>query len=267
MEKQLTKKDLNKLFWRLQSVRVTLNYETMQAPGFMRAIAPVLQKFYPDKEDLAEAMKRHNTFYNSHVVGNAIILGISAAMEEITTTPEDKEGVIALKTGLMGPLAGIGDSLLKFTWVPIIGSIGASLALNGSILGPILMFVLFNIVNMGGKYFGLVYGYEKGIDFFTKTEDNTIIQRISSMANVVGLMVVGSMIASSVKINTILEISAGENVIQLQEMLDTIMPNFLGLLVTIIVYNVLKKTSGKHSALIIISIMAISVLLKYLGVI
>jgi PTS system mannose-specific IID component len=246
-------------------MRIPLNYETLQGVGFMRAIAPALEKIYPDKEELREAMIRHTVFYNSHVNGDAAILGLTAAMEE-STGPDEKEGINPLKTGLMGPLAGLGDSLVKFTWVPIVGSIGASFALSGSIIGPIFMFIMYNIVNMVGRYYAVIYGYKKGIQFLNENQDSNIIQRISSMANVVGLMVVGSLIALEISVGSSVTGEVGENVIAVQDMLDKIMPSVLSLLVTFIVYRILKKTNGKHAATIILCIMVITVFLKYFGI-
>lgn len=273
MEQKLTKRDLWKLFMRLNTMRITLNYETLQGVGFMRAISPALEKIYSDKDELKEAMIRHTAFYNSHVNGDAAILGLTAAMEE-STEPDQKEEINALKTGLMGPLAGLGDSLVKFTWVPIVGSIGASFALSGSILGPIFMFIMYNLVNIVGRYYAVVYGYKKGIEFLNENEDNNVIQRVSTMANVVGLMVVGALIVNVIEIATPLKISVGSqvtgdvggNVIEIQEMLDTIMPSVLSLLVTFIVYRILKKTNGKHAALIIVCMMGITILFKYFGI-
>ncbi|MEK4298824.1 PTS system mannose/fructose/sorbose family transporter subunit IID [Oceanobacillus sp. FSL W8-0428] len=273
MEQKLTKRDLWKLFMRLNTMRITLNYETLQGVGFMRAIAPVLEKTYTDKEELSDAMRRHAQFYNSHVNGDAVILAVTAAMEE-STGPDEKEGINSLKTGLMGPLAGLGDSLIKFTWVPIIGSIGASLAFSGSIIGPILMFILYNIVNIGLRYYAIVYGYKKGIGFLNDNQESNLIQRISTMANVVGLMVVGALISTIIKVQTPLEISTGssvtgevgENVIAIQEMLDQIMPSVLSLAVTITVYHVLKKTKGSHAAMIIVIMMLLTIALTYFGI-
>ena len=88
----------------------------------------------------------------------------------------------------MGPFAGLGDSLLKFTWLPICGSIGAAFALQGNIIGPLLMFILFNIVNVGSKYFFIHYGYNKGVDLIEQSKNSNIIQRISNIANVVGML-------------------------------------------------------------------------------
>lgn len=266
-QNKITKKDLNRVFWRMQVLNVTNNYESMQAIGFLSSFVPVLERLYKDKskEEKTEAMKRHLKFFNSHVNSDALILGVAAAIEE-TTDESEKEVVTSIKTGLMGPLAGIGDSVLKFTWLPICGSIGAALALNGSVLGPILMFLLYNIVNVAIKYYGIHLGYSKGIDLVNGAEGG-ILQRVTNMANVVGLMVVGALIASVVKIEVLTEFGAGENVIKLQELFDKVMPGLLGLLVTFLVYKILKKINGKHAPLIILALMVVCIILKTVGVV
>lgn len=265
-ENKVTKKDLNRVFWRMQLLNVTNNYESMQAIGFLSSFIPVLERLYGDKpkEQKVTAMKRHLQFFNSHVNSDALILGVAAAVEE-STSEEEKETVVAVKTGLMGPLAGIGDSVLKFTWLPICGSIGASLALTGNVLGPILMFLLYNVVNVATKYYGIHIGYEKGISLISGSETN-ILQRVANMANIVGLMVIGGLIASSVKIKVALEFGAGENVILLQDLFDKVMPGLLSLLATAVIYRILKKTNGKHAPLLILGTMVVCILLVTVGV-
>lgn len=264
---ELTKKDLNRMFWRMQLMMVTSNFESQQAVGFFSSISPALEKIYKDsdEETTRKAMKRHLVFYNSHIVGNALILGIIAALEE-TTSEDEKESVVSMKTGLMGPLAGLGDSLIKFTWLPICGSIGAAMAASGNILGPILMFLMYNLANQGLRYFGIHQGYTKGIAFLTGNKDSNIIQRISSMANVIGLMVVGALIASAVSIATPLTMKSGDEVLKLQEMLDNIMPNLLSFVFVFFIYKILKKNNAKHVLLMIIAIMALSILLVNFGI-
>ncbi len=263
---KITKQDLNKVFWRMQLLNVTNNFQSMQAIGFLSSFVPVLERLYEGKpkEMRVDAMKRHLEFFNSHVNADALIMGVAAAVEE-TTPEQEKETVTAIKTGLMGPLAGIGDSILKFTWLPICGSIGASLALNGSVIGPILMFLLYNVVNVATKYYGIHLGYAKGMEMINGGGSN-LLQRLSTMANVVGLMVIGALIASVVKVHVVAKISAGENVIKFQEMFDKVMPGLFSLLVTIAVYFILKKTKGKHAPLLILGIMVISILFTMFGV-
>ncbi|WP_152657544.1 PTS system mannose/fructose/sorbose family transporter subunit IID [Oceanobacillus sp. CFH 90083] len=265
-QNKITKKDLNRIFWRMQLMNVTNNYQSMQAIGFLSSFTPVLERLYADKPDelKTKAMKRHLEFYNSHVNANALIMGVSAAVEE-TTAEEEKETVTSIKTGLMGPLAGIGDSLLKFTWLPICGSIGASLALNGSVIGPILMFLLYNTVNIGTKYYGIHIGYKQGVQMIQGAGGN-FLQRLASMANVVGLMVIGALIASIIKVNVDAQITAGENIIEIQEMIDQVMPGLLSLLVTFAVYRIFKKTNGKYAPQLIVGIMILAILLTMAGV-
>lgn len=266
VNKQITKNDLDRVFWRLHLLQITNNFESMQAIGFLSTFVPVLERLYGDEpeEVRIEAMKRHLQFYNSHLNSNALILGITAAIEE-TTGEDEKEAVTSIKTGLMGPLAGVGDSVLKFTVLPIFGSIGAALAFSGSIMGPILMFVLYNIISMGTKYYGIHYGYSKGMDLISQS-GNDILNRVWNFSNIVGLMVIGSLTASIVKVNTVFEFGVGDNEIIIQELFDKVMPGLLSILVTTIIYFILKKTNGKHTSKIIFLIMALSILFTYFGV-
>ena len=124
---------------------------------------------------------------------------------------------------------------------------------------------------MGARYYAVSFGYKKGIDFLNSNQQSDVIQKISTMANVVGLMVVGALISTVIKISTPIKITVhsnvsskvGNNVISLQSMFDKIMPGLLSLLVTTAVYYILKKTNGKHAAMLIIAMMVIVVGLTY----
>ncbi|MDL2301679.1 PTS system mannose/fructose/sorbose family transporter subunit IID [Lachnospiraceae bacterium OttesenSCG-928-D06] len=264
---EITKKDLNKMFWRLQLMQMTTNYQNMAGVAFCHMMAPVLKKIYANSslEEKKAAMKRHLEFFVCQVNCTGLVLGLTAALEK-NTTEEEKESVSATKTGLMGPLAGVGDSLVKFTLMPIFGSIGAALALDGNIFGPILMFLLYNIINVGSKYYFIHWGYSKGLSILEGDGTQKIIQRISNIANVVGLMAVGSLISSSVKLNIAAEIAVGEQVVGIQEMLNKIMPNLLPLSITMGMFFLVKKLKGKHTALVILCTFAIAVLLYACGI-
>lgn len=265
--KKLTKQDLNRIFWNIQSMSFSYNYEKLQTIGFAHCMIPVLERLYADADQATriKAMKRHLEFYNSQVNTGALILGVTAALEE-KTTEEEKEAVVSVKAGLMGPFAGLGDSLLKFTWLPICGSIGAAFALQGNIIGPILMFILFNIVNVGSKYFFIHYGYNKGVDLIEQSKNSNIIQRISNIANVVGVMVLGSLIATTVKISTPLVIAVGEQSIKVQEMFDKVIPNLLTLLFALGIFFLVKRFKGKHTVALIVCMMCVGVICSTLGI-
>lgn len=266
-EKKITKKDLNRIFWNLQTMSFSYNYEKMQMIGFAHCMTPVLDRLYhdADKETRVRAMNRHLEFFNCQINANALILGVTAAMEE-KTKEEEKEAVVSVKAGLMGPFAGLGDSLLKFTWMPICGSIGAAFALQGNIIGPILMFLIYNIVNILTKYFFIHYGYNKGVDLIEQSKNSNIIQRISNLANVVGVMVLGSLIATTVKVSTPLAINVGEQSVKIQEMFDKVMPNFLTLMFALGTFFLVKKFQGKYTVTLILSVMVIGVILSVFGI-
>ncbi|HHG8774331.1 TPA: PTS system mannose/fructose/sorbose family transporter subunit IID [Raoultella planticola] len=267
VERKLNKKDLNRIFWNLQTMSFSYNYEKLQTIGFAHCMIPVLDKLYEqaDKETRIRAMQRHFEFFNSQINTGALILGVTAALEEKTTEAE-KDAVVSVKAGLMGPLAGLGDSLLKFTWLPICGSIGAAFALQGNLIGPILMFLLFNIVNIGTKYFFIHYGYNKGVDLIEQSKNSNIIQRITNIANVVGVMVLGSLIATTVKISTPLVIAVGEQSIKVQEMFDKVTPNLLTLLFSLGVFFLVKRLRGKYTVSLIIAMMVLGVICSTFGI-
>ncbi|EME3594564.1 PTS system mannose/fructose/sorbose family transporter subunit IID [Enterococcus faecium] len=264
---KMTKQDLTKAFFRSQLLMATSNFERMQALGAYYSIVPTLKKIYGDKpkEERVAAIKRHLEFFNTNPYVYGPILGITMAMEE--QTPEDqKESVIAVKTGLMGPFAGLGDSLLAMTVVPIYMSIASGLAIEGNPIGPILFFILFSLTIWPLKYKGIFMGYEKGSALLTGENGNKMLKRLATMGNVVGMMVVGSLIVSTVKINIPIEYTVGESTIKIQEMLDGIMPNFFPLLITLLVYYLLKKRNAKNAVAIIVSIMVIGIFLSIIGI-
>ena len=257
MANLIDKKDLKKVFWRSQICQFSHNYERMQSLSTVYILKPIFKKLYKDKskEERANAMKRHLEYFNTHPIAMPFILGIVAAMEE-TTDEDQKESVISMKTSLMGPLAGIGDSMLNFTWMPIAGSIGAAFALDGNILGAIIMFLMINCLYFPLKYYGVTKGYSKGMEVLGG-EDNGkgIFDRLANMANVLGVIVVGGLIATTV------------NPLMLQEMLDKVMPNLLPLALTFLCYYLLKKSNGKNAVWVIFGVLIIAVLLSMAGII
>ena len=157
--KLITKRDLRKVFFRSFPMEWTWNYEKQQNLGYTYALIPIIEKLYKDKpEEKAAALQRHLEFFNTtpHMV--TLILGISTAMEEENALDEnfDTSSINSVKAGLMGPLAGIGDSFMWGTLRIIATGIGTSLAMNGNILGPILFFLLFNIPHVILRYICMI---------------------------------------------------------------------------------------------------------------
>lgn len=265
-ENLLTKKDLNKYFWRAQTLGVSGNAERGGNLGYLYSMLPFLRKRYKDgtKEEQSAAMSRHLEYMVTHHVSQFLLLGTSMALEEKTDESE-KDIVRNTKVSLMGPLAGLGDSILSYTWLAICGSIGASLAANGSLIGPFVMLVMINAVWMPLKYYGITLGYEKGVELLSSSNSKSLINRFSDAANAMGTVVVAALIVSNVKIGLGLEFTLGkDNVLNIQEMLDKILPNLLPILLTFACYKFLKKTNGRHVVPLIIGLLVLGTLL-YMG--
>ena len=264
---KISKSTLNRVLLRTQGCQFAHNYERMQSLSLTYCFAPVLEELYKDapKEERVHAMQRHLEYFNTHPLAIPFILGITAAIEE-STDEDQKDTVVAIKTSLMGPFAGLGDSLLNLTWFPIAGSIGASMCVdNGSIVGPLVMFLLINLLYWPLKYFGLHKGYEMGMDLVEKA-GVAIFDRLGNLANVLGVMVTGGLIATTVKLKLAVQFAFGEgDPLVLQDQLDKVLPYALPVLLTFICYRLLKRGQGKNSAQIIIGLIVFALVFAAIG--
>lgn len=192
-KKLLTKSDINKVFWRSFTVNASFNYERQMSQGAQYALSPILQKLYPDKKELGEALQRHAEFFNTTPMLCPFIFGITAAMEEENATQEDFDPntINSVKAGLMGPLAGIGDSVFWGTLRPLAGGIACSLALTGNLFAPFLFLLLFNIPNVLVRYFGCHWGYNSGMKALNRFEELGLTEKIFTAAAIIGLLVIG----------------------------------------------------------------------------
>ncbi|MDE5139199.1 PTS system mannose/fructose/sorbose family transporter subunit IID [Paenibacillus larvae subsp. larvae] len=236
-EQVLTKKDLNKMVWRSLLLQASFNYEKMQACGWLYSILPGLKKIHKKKQDLSQSMKSHMEFFNTHPFLVNIIMGIVLAMEE---KKQNRNTIRAIRVAMMGPLGGIGDALFWLTLLPICVGIGASLGQDGNPMGAVIFLIIFNIVHFGLRFGLMHYGYNTGTNAISSLKENT--KKVSHAASIVGLTVVGALIASFVKVQTSFVIHAGQAEIALQkDLLDKIMPNILPLGYTLLMYFLLKK--------------------------
>ena len=261
VEKVITKKDLNKMAWRSLLLQASFNYERMQGCGLLYSILPGLKKIHKNKEDLSVAMKDHMEFFNTHPFLVTFIIGLVTAMEE---NKERRETIRALKVATMGPLGGIGDALFWLTALPICAGIGVSMASQGNIMGPIIFLISFNVIHFALR-FGLIhYGYNTGVKAISTLKEKT--QKVSRAASILGLTVVGALIASFVKLSTTAVITAGQAKVEIQtQVFDQIMPNLLPLGYTFLMYYLLKKKGLSPILLIVITII-LGIIGKVLGI-
>jgi PTS system mannose-specific IID component len=276
-ELRLSKKDRLSVWWRSTFIQGSWNYERMQNGGWAYAMIPAIKRLYKSKEDRAAALKRHLEFFNTHPYVASPIIGVTLALEEerANGAPVDDTAIQGVKVGMMGPLAGIGDPVFWFTVRPILGALAASLALTGNILGPILFFVLWNLIRMGFTWYTQEFGYKAGSKI-TDDLSGGVLQDITKGASILGMFILGSLVnrwvsvkftpvVSSVKlskgayidwsnlpagaqgIKTALEQQASGlslepvKVTTLQGNLDSLIPGLAGLVITFLCMWLLKK--------------------------
>ncbi|MDR1606532.1 MAG: PTS system mannose/fructose/sorbose family transporter subunit IID [Streptococcaceae bacterium] len=197
----LTKSDRLAVAWRSTFLQGSWNYERMQNLGWAFAMIPAIKKLYKSKEERTEALKRHLEFFNTHPYVASPILGVTLALEEdkANGAPVEDVAIQGVKVGMMGPLAGIGDPVFWFTARPILGALGASLALSGNILGPIIFFLAWNLLRWAFMYYTQEFGYKAGAAI-TKDLSGGLLKDITKGASILGMFVLGSLVARWVSI-------------------------------------------------------------------
>lgn len=297
---QLSKSDRQKVWWRSTFLQGSWNYERMQNLGWAYALIPAIKKLYTSKEDRAAALEHHLEFFNTHPYVAAPIIGVTLALEEEKANGAeiDNTAIQGVKIGMMGPLAGIGDPVFWFTVRPILGALGASLAMAGNVMGPILFFVLWNLIRMAFLWYTQELGYKAGSEI-TKDMSGGILQDITKGASILGMFIIAVLVERWVNIAFTVSLpsktlSKGayiefpkENVTgqqlhdilgqvnsglgldkmqaqTLQGQLDALIPGLMGLLLTLLCMWLLKKKVSPIT--IIIGLFIVGIVARFFGI-
>ena len=274
---ELQKNDRLSVCLRSTFLQGSWNYERMQNGGWVFAMIPAIKRLYTTKEEQSAALKRHLEFFNTHPYVASPILGVTLALEEdrANGAPVEDSAIQGVKVGMMGPLAGVGDPVFWFTVRPILGALGASLAMSGNILGPILFFVLWNVIRFAFMWYTQEFGYRVGMEI-TKDLSGGLLKKVTKVASILGMFVLGALVERWVSINFVpvvskVQLSEGayidwdnitgdaagiktaisqyaagyslepEKVTTLQNNLDSLIPGFVPLLLTLACMRLLKK--------------------------
>ena len=270
-EKMLNNRDLMRMYWRSTFLLGSFNFERMQAMGFCYTLMPAIRKVYRgDKAAEAAALKRHLEFYNTQPWVSSVVFGVTAAMEEQKAKGEDisEETITSVKVGLMGPLAGVGDPIFWGTARPVLAALGASLALNGSIVGPLLFFIGINVLRVLTRWYGLKFGYERGTEMVTEVGGGQL-KKITQMAAIMGLFVMGALVSkwTTIKFPAVVSTVKNDDGIMVdttvQSILDQLLPGLAALGLTFLCMWLLNK---KVNALwIILGMFAVGILGRWTG--
>lgn len=297
---QLSKSDRQKVWWRSTFLQGSWNYERMQNLGWAYALIPAIKKLYTSKEDRAAALERHLEFFNTHPYVAAPIIGVTLALEEERANGAeiDDTAIQGVKIGMMGPLAGVGDPVFWFTVRPILGALGASLAMAGNIVGPLLFFFGWNIIRMAFLWYTQELGYKAGSEI-TKDLSGGIIQKITKGASILGMFILAVLVERWVSINFTVDLPStklsegayiefpkgnvtgtelqgilgkvasglslsSEKANTLQGQLDSLIPGLMGLALTFLCMWLLKKKVSPIT--IIIGLFIVGIIARFFGI-
>lgn len=297
---QLSVSDRKKVWWRSTFLQGSWNYERMQNLGWAYAMIPAIKKLYTKKEDQAAALERHLEFFNTHPYVASPILGVTLALEEERANGAeiDDTAIQGVKIGMMGPLAGIGDPVFWFTVRPILGALGASLAMTGNIVGPLLFFIGWNAIRMAFLWYTQEFGYKAGSEI-TKDMSGGILQDITKGASILGMFILAVLVQRWVSITFSVnlpakQLSEGAYIVfpegtvtgtelkgilgqalsglsleptqaqTLQGQLDSLIPGLMGLLLTFLCMYLLKKKVTPIT--MIIGLFIVGILARLFGI-
>lgn len=297
---QLSVSDRKKVWWRSTFLQGSWNYERMQNLGWAYAMIPAIKKLYTKKEDQAAALERHLEFFNTHPYVASPILGVTLALEEERANGAeiDDTAIQGVKIGMMGPLAGIGDPVFWFTVRPILGALGASLAMTGNIVGPLLFFIGWNAIRMAFLWYTQEFGYKAGSEI-TKDMSGGILQDITKGASILGMFILAVLVQRWVSITFSVNLPAkqlpeGGYIVfpegtvtgtelkgilgqalsgfsleptqaqTLQGQLDSLIPGLMGLLLTFLCMYLLKKKVTPIT--MIIGLFIVGILARFFGI-
>jgi len=233
---QLDRKTLNKMAWRSLFLQGSFNYERMQAAGWLYGILPGLKKIHTDKDDLSTSMTHNLEFFNTHPFLVTFVMGIIMSLEQ---QKADVSTIRAVRVAAMGPLGGIGDAIFWFTLVPIAAGISSNMALDGSLAGPIVFLLMFNIVQFAIRYGLMYWSYDLGTSAIEALTRNA--KEFTRAATILGVTVVGALTSLYGGTTTVLQVPNGESPIIIQDVLDGIMPKLIPLSITLLIFYLIKK--------------------------
>lgn len=255
-------KQLKKIYHRSQHYAIVYNYSRLCGNSVAYGLYPFLNWLYPnpeDKEKKIEALVRHTTFFNLTPQFSPFCFSLFASMEkEAKENPDfDVAAIEAVKASIQGPLSGIGDSIFWVTWRIIVTGIALQFSLQGSIIGPILFILAYNIPSYIIRYVLTFVGYKMGNTFIEQAYESGMISVITKVASIVGLIMVGGMAANQIAIPIILEFSLNGATQSVADIFNSILPGLLELTFTLVLLRLIKHKMSITKIIILVFVICI----------
>jgi len=251
-DRLLSKKDVFRCYrsWLVWNLSVQ-NMERMEGPAIIRMLGMVREKLYPgNREKQKELLARHEPFFNTEPYVGCIVPGIVLGMEEenarnVQSVPD--EVLTGVKTALMGPVAGIGDSLYVGTLIPVLLAIAIGISSNtGSMIGPVFYIIAHLGISIPLTWFLFYRGYSMGLNAASSILESGIKDRFTHAMSIIGLTIVGAITAEYVEIKTGWEMMQGDELmLDFNAAINGIFPNVITLLLGLTTFWLMSKKNVK----------------------
>ena len=255
------------LRWWIMS-HLAYNYQRMQAGGFCSMMAPLLKKLYPDNIEAVKAgMKRHMMFFNTEPRWGSVIHGIIIALEEQKAKGKeiDDATIVDLKSSLMGPLAGIGDTISGGLYKPCILGICLGWAATGSMMGPIVFAIAMLGYDIIVTHLAIRKAYSMGTNAVTSILEGGLFKKLTTFFSIMGLFVLGVMVCKFITIDIAwVPVIAGEKIV-VKDLFDKIIPEALPLAITLVSWQALMR--GVKVVYVLLALFVVSLIGGALGII
>jgi mannose/fructose/N-acetylgalactosamine-specific phosphotransferase system component IID len=268
VESLVPARERQRIWWRSFALQSAFSFDRMQSLGFTWGLMPFLKYLYGNSPEYAASLRRHLTFFNTHMWVPGPIFAMVAELEARRARnceEVDEQSIQAVKGSLMGPLAGIGDSMFHGTLRPLVGGVAASLALQGNPIAPLVFFLGTNIVHVYVSWASMNYGFRLGGNLFERIDQDGL-RRLMEGAAIAGLMGLGGLVGTWLAISTPLAYTVGDSTVSIQGMLDSIMPKLLPLVFTLGVYWTIRRgVKALTIMLVLVVVGSVCGALKILG--
>lgn len=263
-KKKLSQAALKKSFRNWAYGNLTcFSQEHMQTFGYLVAMLPIVDELYDNDEDKVKSLRTYTTFFNTEPQIGTLVVGLTAGLEEARANgePLDDETINGIRAGLMGPLAGLGDSIIVGTFIPILLGIALGLSTGGSVLGPLFYIIAWNLI----MYFGMKYAYNQGYTMGGAAVEALVGPQSAALRSsivMVGTMVIGAVAATWISISTSLKFQfSAKSAFVLQDTLDNIFPKALNFFFVWLCWWLMTKKKISPTV-----VMLILVLIAFVGV-
>lgn len=267
---RLTKKELRSIFLRYMFLpESAMSYEKMHGAAWAVSYMPLGNKYYKNDDDAyRRLLKRHSPFYNTEPQTGQLVNGIVASLEEqigMGNTNISEEMPVDVKASLMGPLAGIGDSLVQGILIPTLLSIAMGLSKDGNPLGPLFYIFSYAIITTIIEIVCFKGGYRLGVSAVDKIVGESA-KRLTNMFTVLGTIVIGGLAASTIALKTTVKIPFGSQTKPLETIIDGFFPGLLPLIAVLFTFWLIssKRMSANKVILILTVVAAVGVLINFL---